>query len=70
MKKKNCLIQTGLQHLIDKSKEEVAETNKKTNKITQDQDRSIDMIGLSLSEEDALKAQIFGCWSIPLGIAL
>ena len=56
--------------LIDKSKEETAETNKKTNKITQDQDRSIDMTGLSLSEEDALKAQIFGCWSIPLGLPL
>ena len=54
--------------LIDKSKEEVAETNVKTNKITQDQDRSVDMTGLSLSEEDALKAQIFGCWSIPLGL--
>ena len=54
--------------LIDKSKEEFAETNKKINKITQDQDRSIDMTGLSLSEEDALKAQIFGCWSIPLGL--
>ena len=54
--------------LIDKSKEETAETNKKTNKITQDQDRSIDMTSLSLSEEDALKAQIFGCWSIPLGL--
>ena len=26
------------------------------------------MTGLSLSEEDALKAQIFGCWSIPLGL--
>ena len=26
------------------------------------------MSGLSLSEEDALKAQIFGCWSIPLGL--
>ena len=24
--------------------------------------------GLTLSEEDALKAQIFGCWSIPLGL--
>ena len=23
---------------------------------------------LTLSEEDALKAQIFGCWSIPLGL--
>ena len=40
----------------------------KINEITQDQDRSIDMTGISLSEEDALKAQIFGCWSIPLGL--
>ena len=26
------------------------------------------MSGLTLSEEDALKAQIFGCWSLPLGL--
>ncbi len=54
--------------LIDKSKEESAETLNKTNKITQDQQRSVENSGLSLSEEDALKAQIFGCWSIPLGL--
>ena len=54
--------------LIDKSKEEFAETNQKTNKVTQDQERSVENVGLSLSEEDALKAQIFGCWSIPLGL--
>ena len=28
----------------------------------------MDFAGLTLSEEDALKAQIFGCWSIPLGL--
>ena len=39
-----------------------------TDKITQSQDNSLDSSGLSLSEEDALKAQIFGCWSIPLGL--
>ena len=54
--------------LIDKSKEEFAETTKKTDKVTQDQQRSVENVGLSLSEEDALKAQIFGCWSIPLGL--
>ena len=54
--------------LIDKSKEETAETKYKTDKVTQDQEKSVDMLGLSLSEEDALKAQIFGCWSIPLGL--
>ena len=54
--------------LIDKSKEESGETTKKTNKVSQDQQKNIENVGLSLSEEDALKAQIFGCWSIPLGL--
>jgi len=54
--------------LIDKSKEESAETTNKTDKVTQDQERTVESAGLSLSEEDALKAQIFGCWSIPLGL--
>ena len=54
--------------LIDKSKEDTAETTKKNDKVTQDQKRNVENAGLSLSEEDALKAQIFGCWSIPLGL--
>ncbi len=54
--------------LIDKSKEEFSETNKKSDKVTQSQDKDIEVGGLTLSEEDALKAQIFGCWSIPLGL--
>jgi len=54
--------------LIDKSKEEQAETTKKLDKVTQSQDSSMNLSGLTLSEEDALKAQIFGCWSIPLGL--
>ena len=54
--------------LIDKSKEELAETTKKTDKVTQSQDSSMNLSGLTLNEEDALKAQIFGCWSIPLGL--
>ncbi len=54
--------------LIDKSKEEVATAVKKTDQVTQDQIKSFENGGLTLSEEDALKAQIFGCWSIPLGL--
>tara|TARA_B100002003_G_C13978855_1_gene473457 strand:- start:24 stop:791 length:768 start_codon:yes stop_codon:yes gene_type:complete len=54
--------------LIDKSKEKTAEEIKKNDKLTQSQDKSIVSSGLTLSEEDALKAQIFGCWSIPLGL--
>ena len=66
--KKELFDPNNIAALIDKSKIETSETSKKTDKITQDQQRSIESIGLSLSEEDALKAQIFGCWSIPLGL--
>ena len=54
--------------LIDKSKEEAAIEANKTDQVTQDQVKNFENSGLSLSEEDALKAQIFGCWSIPLGL--
>ena len=54
--------------LIDKSKEETATVVNKTDQVTQDQVKNFENKGLSLSEEDALKAQIFGCWSIPLGL--
>ena len=66
--KKELFDPTDIAALIDKSKEEFAETTQKKNKVTQDQDKNVDAIGLTLSEEDALKAQIFGCWSIPLGL--
>ncbi len=54
--------------LIDKAKEEQAETQKKSNKLTQSSVKNSFAKGLSLSEEDALRAQIFGCWSVPLGL--
>jgi len=66
--KKELFDTNSIAALIDKSKTESAETNKKSNKVTQDQDNEMDFAGLTLSEEDALKAQIFGCWSIPLGL--
>jgi len=66
--KDNLFDPNNIAALIDKSKIEVAETKQKTDKVTQDQDKKIDFAGLTLSEEDALKAQIFGCWSIPLGL--
>ena len=66
--KKELFDTNSIAALIDKSKVESAENNKKLDKITQNQDKTIDLGGLSLSEEDALKAQIFGCWSIPLGL--
>jgi len=66
--KKDLFDPTNIAALIDKSKIDSAEVIKKNNDITQDQDKNIETTGLTLSEEDALKAQIFGCWSIPLGL--
>ena len=66
--KKELFDPNSIAALIDKSKEDLGETNKKTNKITQSQDISMQSSRLTLSEEDALKAQIFSCWSIPLGL--
>tara|TARA_B100001250_G_scaffold155490_1_gene133637 strand:+ start:4080 stop:4913 length:834 start_codon:yes stop_codon:yes gene_type:complete len=67
--KKDFIDPNNIQGLIDKAQEKkTAEVIKKNNEVTQDQVRSIENTGLTLSEEDALKAQIFGCWSIPLGL--
>ena len=66
--KKELFDPNNIAALIDKSKIETAETTVKSNKVTQDQQKNLENTGLSLSEEDALKAQIFGCWSIPLGL--
>ncbi len=66
--KKELFDPNSIAALIDKSKEDFAETNKKTSKISQSQNKNLNTTALSLSEEDALKAQIFGCWSIPLGL--
>ncbi len=66
--KKELFDPNNIAALIDKSKVESAETSNKTNKVTQDQQKDLNSSGLTLSEEDALKAQIFGCWSIPLGL--
>ena len=54
--------------LIDKAKEEEAIKQKETNKITQSSQINSFASGLTLSQEDALRAQIFGCWSVPLGL--
>ena len=66
--KKEIFDPTDIAALIDKSKENQAQIENKSKLITQSNDQSMKLSGLSLSEEDALKAQIFGCWSIPLGL--
>ena len=66
--KKELFDPNQIAALIDKSKEETAETLKKTDKLTQSNVKTSFISGLSLSEEDALKAQIFGCWTLPAGL--
>ncbi len=66
--KKEIIDTNQIAALIDKAKEEKAVKQKESNKITQSSQKNTFATGLTLSEEDALRAQIFGCWSIPLGL--
>jgi len=66
--KKELFDPNQIAALIDKSKEKTAETLKKSDKLTQSNVKTSFATGLTLSQEDALKAQIFGCWSLPLGL--
>ena len=67
--KKDLFDPTELKAKIDKAKiDSSKEKVKKTNEITQDQDRSVLTGKLTITEEQALQAQIFGCWSVPLGL--
>ena len=66
--KKELFDPNQIAALIDKSKENTAETLKKNEKLTQSSVKNSFTNALTLSQEDALKAQIFGCWSLPLGL--
>ena len=68
-KKENMFDVNKLQNIINQAYESVGETKEINKKISQSQDSSmVNMGNLTLSEEDRLKAQIFGCWSVPLGL--
>ena len=66
--KKEVIDTNQIAALIDKAKEIEAEKKIEKNKLTQSTKKNSFASSLTLSEEDALKAQIFGCWSIPLGL--
>ncbi len=66
--KKEIIDTNQIAALIDKAKEEEAMTEKTSSKLTQSSQKNSFATGLTLSQEDALRAQIFGCWSIPLGL--
>ena len=66
--KKEIVDANQIAALIDKAKEVEAVEQKKNNQITQSNKKNSFASGLTLSEEDALRAQIFGCWSVPLGL--
>ena len=66
--KKEIIDTNQIAALIDKAKEVEAVKQKKTDKITQSSQKNSFATGLTLSQEDALRAQIFGCWSVPLGL--
>mgnify|MGYP001470939869 CR=1 FL=1 len=66
--KKEIIDTNQIAALIDKAKEVEAVKKKKTDKVTQSSQKNSFATGLTLSQEDALRAQIFGCWSVPLGL--
>ena len=66
--KKEIVDTNQIAALIDKAKEEEAVKLKETDKLTQSSKKNKFATGLTLSQEDALRAQIFGCWSVPLGL--
>ena len=66
--KKEIVDTNQIAALIDKAKEEEAVKQEKTDKITQSSQKNSFATGLTLSQEDALRAQIFGCWRVPLGL--
>ena len=66
--KKEIVDTNKIAALIDKAKEESAKVEKKSNKLTQSSVKNSFASGLTLSQEDALRAQIFGCWTVPLGL--
>ena len=66
--KKEVIDTNQIAALIDKAKEEEAVQQKNSEKITQSSKKNSFATGLTLSQEDALRAQIFGCWSVPLGL--
>jgi len=67
--KKEIIDTNQIAALIDKAKEENStKVEKNKNKLTQSNVKNSFASGLTLSEEDALRAQIFGCWTVPLGL--
>ncbi len=66
--KKEVVDTNQIAALIDKAKEEEAVKQIKNDKVTQSSKKNSFATGLTLSQEDALRAQIFGCWSVPLGL--
>jgi len=66
--KKEIIDTNQIAALIDKAKEESAKVKKSEKKLTQSSVKNSFASGLTLSEEDALRAQIFGCWTVPLGL--
>ncbi len=66
--KKEIINSNEIAALIDKAKEQEVIKQKNFNKLTQSSVKNSFATGLTLSEEDALRAQIFGCWSVPLGL--
>jgi outer membrane biosynthesis protein TonB len=67
--KKKIFDPNKISALIDKSKKDNAEIEKKTSlEATQSQQKNVVVSKLTITQEDAIKSQIFKCWNIPIGL--
>jgi len=63
-----ALIDKLLETTDENSQNYNSKIDKEKNNLNNNINETTISTGLTLSEEDELKAQIFGCWSIPLGL--
>ena len=67
--KKEIFDPNKISALIDKSKKDNVEANNKPSlEATQSQQKNVITSKLTITQEDAIKAQIFKCWNIPIGL--
>jgi len=64
----NIIDLESIKDLLDKSLEQAGEKSL-ANDNSLEKNKVLDTSGLTLSEADALKAQIFNCWSVPIGLS-
>tara|TARA_Y100001970_G_scaffold166463_1_gene203614 strand:- start:6264 stop:7331 length:1068 start_codon:yes stop_codon:yes gene_type:complete len=65
---KKAIDVNKIKGLIAKQYENIGEVKKKTDGVTQSEDKSMKLSKLSVTTEYAVRHQIYTCWSVPTGL--